>query len=41
MRVLANRIPNAQLHIINDGHLFLLTQADVIVPLVTTFLTEP
>jgi hypothetical protein len=26
MRLLAWRIPNAQLHIIDDGHLFLITR---------------
>ena len=40
MRILANLIPNAQLHIVNDGHLFLITQAAVIVPLVSAFLAQ-
>lgn len=40
MRVLAACIPKAQLHVIDDGHLFLLTQAPVIVPMVATFLAD-
>ena len=40
MRVLANRIPNAELHVVNDGHLFLITQAETIAPLITRFLSE-
>lgn len=38
MKTLATFIPNAKLHVVDDGHLFLITQAEVIVPLVTAFL---
>jgi poly(3-hydroxyalkanoate) depolymerase len=40
MRRMAQRMPNADLHVINDGHLFLVTQAKTVGPLVTRFLTE-
>jgi poly(3-hydroxyalkanoate) depolymerase len=39
MRVLANLIPNAELHVIDDGHLFLITQAKAVAPIVMTFLS--
>lgn len=39
MRVLASRIPDAELHVVNDGHLFLITQAKTIAPLVMSFLS--
>lgn len=38
MKVLANRIPNAELHTFEDGHLFLLTSLDVVLPIVCGFL---
>ena len=37
-RVLAAWIPNAQLHIIDDGHLFLLTKAEEVTPIIEEFL---
>jgi poly(3-hydroxyalkanoate) depolymerase len=40
MRVLAWRIPNAQLHIIDDGHLFLITRAEAVAPIIMKFLEE-
>lgn len=39
MKTLAAFIPNSELHVINDGHLFLITQAKTIAPLVMSFLT--
>ena len=41
MRLLAWRIPNAQLHIIDDGHLFLITRPHAIAPVIMKFLAEP
>ena len=38
MRLLAWRIPNAQLHVIDDGHLFLITRVETIAPIVMRFL---
>lgn len=38
MRVLANRIPDSELHILDDGHLFLVTQAETVAPIVMRFL---
>lgn len=38
MRTLANRIPNAELHVFDDGHLFLLTALDEVLPIITDFL---
>lgn len=38
MRVLASYLPNSQLHVIEDGHLFLITQPTVIAPTVSAFL---
>lgn len=40
MRVLANLIPDSTLHVIDDGHLFLVTQAKTVTPLITNFLKE-
>jgi poly(3-hydroxyalkanoate) depolymerase len=40
MRMLAWRIPNAQLHIIDDGHLFLITRAEAVAPIIMKFLLE-
>nr|AAM63408.1 PHA depolymerase [Pseudomonas putida] len=40
MRLLAWRIPNAQLHIIDDGHLFLITSAEAVAPIIMKFLQE-
>ncbi|HDZ56808.1 MAG TPA: poly(3-hydroxyalkanoate) depolymerase [Pseudomonas xinjiangensis] len=40
MRLLAWRIPNAELHVIDDGHLFLITRADAVAPLIMRFLME-
>jgi poly(3-hydroxyalkanoate) depolymerase len=39
-RILAARIPNAKLYVINDGHLFLVTRAGEVAPVVRRFLTE-
>jgi len=38
MRVLANLIQNAELHTFEDGHLFLITSVDEVVPIVSEFL---
>lgn len=40
MRLLAWRIPNSELHIIDDGHLFLVTRAEVVAPLIMHFLQQ-
>lgn len=40
MRLLAWRIPNAQLHIIDDGHPFLITRAEAVAPIIMKFLEE-
>lgn len=40
MRLLAWRIPKAQLHVIDDGHLFLITRVETVAPLVADFLRE-
>jgi len=37
MRMMANLIPRSQLRVINDGHLFLVTQAKTVAPIVTGF----
>jgi poly(3-hydroxyoctanoate) depolymerase len=39
-RILAARIPNARLHVFDDGHLFLLTSAASVAPLIHDFLLE-
>lgn len=38
IELLITRIPNSQVHVVNDGHLFLLTQPANIVPVVEQFL---
>lgn len=38
MRTLAKRIPNAELHVFDDGHLFLLTSLEEVLPIITDFL---
>lgn len=40
MHVLAKLIPESTLHVIDDGHLFLVTQAPLVTPLITAFLKE-
>ncbi|WP_137886273.1 poly(3-hydroxyalkanoate) depolymerase [Pseudomonas sp. 2FE] len=40
MRLLAWRIPNAELHVIDDGHLFLITRAEAVAPIIMKFLQE-
>lgn len=40
MRMLAWRIPNSVLHVIDDGHLFLVTRADAVAPIIMRFLAE-
>ncbi|SEK54114.1 poly(3-hydroxyalkanoate) depolymerase [Atopomonas hussainii] len=40
MRLLAWRIPNAELHVIDDGHLFLVTRAETVAPIIMKFLEE-
>ena len=40
MRLLAWRIPNAELHVIDDGHLFLVTRAEAVAPIIVKFLEE-
>lgn len=40
MRLLAWRIPNAELHVIDDGHLFLITRAETVAPTIMAFLRE-
>lgn len=40
MRLLAWRIPNSELHVIDDGHLFLVTRAEVVAPIIMRFLDE-
>ncbi|MDJ0922380.1 MAG: alpha/beta fold hydrolase [Henriciella sp.] len=40
--ILNTALPNSRLHVVdNGGHLFLVTQADVSVPVITGFLDEP
>jgi len=39
-KIMARLIPNARLHVFEDGHLGLLTSADVLAPVVRHFLTE-
>lgn len=38
MEMLARRIPNAKLHVFEDGHLFLLTDFPRVLPIITEFL---
>ena len=40
MRMLAWRIPNSQLHVLDDGHLFLITRAETVAPIIMKFLQE-
>jgi poly(3-hydroxyoctanoate) depolymerase len=40
-RLLAERIPNARLHLFDDGHLVLMTRLNETAPLIRKFLTEP
>jgi poly(3-hydroxyalkanoate) depolymerase len=40
-RLLAALIPNARLHIVDDGHLFLVSRAREVGPLVQAFVTAP
>ncbi|MDO9618321.1 MAG: poly(3-hydroxyalkanoate) depolymerase [Pseudomonas sp.] len=40
MRLLAWRIPNSELHVIDDGHLFLVTRAEAVAPIIMKFLEE-
>ena len=40
MKLLAWRIPNSELHVIDDGHLFLVTRAQSVAPLIMGFLAE-
>lgn len=40
MRMIAWRIPNAELHVIDDGHLFLITRASAVAPTIMRFLAE-
>jgi len=39
MEFIARRIPNAEMHIIDDGHLFLVTKAKEIAPKIMKFLS--
>lgn len=41
MKFIASRIPSAQFHEIDDGHLFLVTKAVEIAPVVMKFLRQP
>jgi hypothetical protein len=38
MRFLAQRIPNSEFHVMDDGHLFLLTDLPNVVPIINKFL---
>ena len=38
-KIMAHLIPNARLHVFDDGHLGLLTSADALAPVVSRFLT--
>lgn len=38
MEFMAKRIPNSELHVLDDGHLFMVTQADIISPTIMNFL---
>lgn len=40
MKVMSWLIPNSKLHIIEDGHLFLLTSGDIVSPIINEFLME-
>jgi len=39
-RLMASLIPRAQLHVVDSGHLFLLTRAQELVPVITRFLDQ-
>lgn len=39
MKWLAARIPDSELHVFDDGHLFLLTDLPKVIPIITKFLT--
>ena len=39
-RILASLIPQAQLHIVNSGHLFLVTRAQEVAPIIKQFLSR-
>jgi pimeloyl-ACP methyl ester carboxylesterase len=39
-KILAARIRNARLHVIDDGHLFLVARAKEVAPLVRNFLRQ-
>jgi poly(3-hydroxyalkanoate) depolymerase len=39
-KILAARIPNAKLHVIDDGHLFLVARAEEVAPVVREFLKQ-
>lgn len=38
MRIMKGLIPNSKLHVVDDGHLFLLTSTDVVAPITNEFL---
>jgi hypothetical protein len=40
-RIMHSLLPDARLHVFDDGHLGLLTAADELGPLVSRFLTSP
>lgn len=40
MKMLAWLIPNSELHVIDDGHLFLVTRAETVAPIIMKFLAE-
>lgn len=40
MKVMANLIPNATLHTFDDGHLFLITSVDEVLPVLNEFLED-
>lgn len=40
MKIIADRIPNSELHVLDDGHLFMVTQTEIISPIIMRFLAE-
>ena len=40
-QILARLIPNARLVTVDDGHLFLISSVDEVVPIIRDFLMEP
>jgi poly(3-hydroxyalkanoate) depolymerase len=40
-RIMAGLMPNARLEIVPGGHLFLVSKADAVIPLIRAFLNEP